>query len=208
MTREVKSNGEINTLATTGPSAVWQLLEPWVFFNQLFKLENKSQKVCIGRKKIMRILIKRRLTAKNAALKLCVSSVFETNNSRTGVCVWSVVTSELHGSQVSAGRHRGQHALRQTLGLLRRVAATRPVRSPRVSFVAVTTAFKASWGHDTHRGRSGGGEMVSSFTLETKYCFGTWLNKPLNKIKKSWIYSLMLKLSNTKTGDTAGPHSG
>lgn len=89
-------------------------------------------------------------------------------------CVWSVVTSELHGSQVSAGRHRSQNALRQTLGLLGRVAATRPVRPPRVSLVAVTATFEASCGHDTHDWEEGQPvhcifllyTMLSSVTLD------------------------------------------
>lgn len=61
------------------------------------------------------------------------------------------VTSELHRSQVTAGRHCSQHAVRQTLGLLDGAAAARPVRLPRVSFVTVTATFEASCGQTDRR---------------------------------------------------------
>lgn len=66
-------------------------------------------------------------------------------------CVRLRVTSELHRSQVAAGRHRSQHALRQTLRLLGGAAAARPVRLPRVSFVTVTATFEASCGQTDRR---------------------------------------------------------
>lgn len=54
------------------------------------------------------------------------------------------VPSELHGSQVAAGEHCSQHALRQTLGLLHRAATAGPVGLPGVTLVAVTTTFESS----------------------------------------------------------------
>lgn len=63
-------------------------------------------------------------------------------------------TSELHSSQVAAGGNCSQHALRQTLRLLRGAATTRPVGLPGVSFMTVATTFKSSCRHThTHTGR-------------------------------------------------------
>lgn len=60
---------------------------------------------------------------------------------------WSLkrllVSSELHGSQVAAGGDRVQHALGQTLGVLRRAAAAGPVQLPGVSFMTVAATSEA-----------------------------------------------------------------
>lgn len=52
---------------------------------------------------------------------------------------------QLHSAQVAAGGNCSQHALRQTLGLLRGAAAARPVRLPGVTLVTVTAAFESAY---------------------------------------------------------------
>lgn len=64
----------------------------------------------------------------------------------------AAVSSQLHGLQVTTGRNRVQHALRQTLGLLHGAATAGPVRLPRVSFMAVTAAFKPACRQERQEG--------------------------------------------------------